>query len=785
MAHLQAPVPANFAVTQQADMQTGFHYNYATEPYQDTVEDVWKLDPLKTFWFVIRYRWLIAAFLFAGIISGYMINLTQVPMYRTTAKIAIQTAGAIAIKDLESVLDENDWRIFETAREIMLSRDLARRVVSKLKLAENTEFLTPPPRFSLSKSIKQLFVGAAETPGLNISRLDAEKIAIGKVHGGVSAKIIKNTSVLAVTYSSSNPAFATEIANQYLLSFIDQNIERKAETSNQALQFIEKKVNETKLKLQSSERTLLAYVKKVGLKVTREDSSLVSKNISDINAALSVAIQKRLLNERYVQQIKDGDSASLPEVFQSNTIHLTKQKLAELRASYKLKLTTLKPSFPVMLSLKAEINELNKQMRFEISAIARSVKVRYEQSKINVVALQNKLNDLDLNQSVFQEKNIQYTILKREVKSNRRQYEALIEKQNRVGIGSEIKFFNAQIIDTAIAPGSPYSSKKFNYLVMSLGLFGALAAAVIYLMELMNNTFSVPNQLESDLKVPVLGVIPEVPEDELADAFRDPTSPFSEAHRTLRTSIQFTGTEDHIKTILVTSTEKSEGKTSTAFRLAADFAALDRKVLVIDADLRRPKMHRMFGTDNKFGLSNLLTNVFRSGQTMDLFRSTGNPNITFLSSGTIPPNPTDILSSKKMRKTLEFCSEKFDLVIVDSPPVMGLSDAPILARQVDATIMVVSSKQVTRHGAKSSVTRLQSVGANLAGCVLTKFAVNKLDYNYAFQYMKYSNEGYEDDAPVKAKLMDRRIVDKAKPTNSIWHNKIIALFFNQFNRRAS
>jgi uncharacterized protein involved in exopolysaccharide biosynthesis len=144
MAHSQLPVPANFAVAQQAELQPGFHYNFAAEQYQDSADEVWALDPLKAFWFVIRYRWLIAAFLFAGIISGYMAGLTQVPMYRTTAKIAIQTAGAIAIKDLESVLDENDWRIFETAREIMLSRNLARRVVSKLKLAENKGFLTPP-----------------------------------------------------------------------------------------------------------------------------------------------------------------------------------------------------------------------------------------------------------------------------------------------------------------------------------------------------------------------------------------------------------------------------------------------------------------------------------------------------------------------------------------------------------------------------------------------------------------------------------------------------------------
>jgi len=503
-------------------------------------------------------------------------------------------------------------------------------------------------------------------------------------------------------------------------------------------------VRETKKNLQDSERKLVAYAQQAGITVTGDDVSLISSNIAEINKALSEAIQQRLTEERFNQQIKDGDQSSLPEVFASESIQTTKQKIAELRATYQEKLGTLKPGFPEMRRLNAQINELRKQVRFEVTAIAKSVKIRYKQIIEREKALKRELAGLEQKQSAFQKKNIQYTILKREVDSNRKQFDSLIDKLSEIGVGSEIKSSNISIIESATVPTSPFSPRRLANLIAALGLFGALAVATIYILELMNNTFSVPDQLETELKIPVLGITPKVNEDEIADGFNTPTSPLSEAHRTLRTSLQFTGVGEKFRSILVTSSEMSEGKTTTAFKLASDFAALGRKVLVIDADMRKPRMHRVFGTDNAFGLSNLLTNVIRSSNVTDLFRTTNNPNITLLTSGTVPPNPADILSSQKMGLTLHYCSKKFDLVIVDAPPIMGLSDAPILARQLDATLLVVSSKQVTRKSAKNALTRLQSAGANVVGCAFTKFAVDQLDYNYAYRYMQYNYYAYED-----------------------------------------
>lgn len=774
MIRNQPPVPIDLPFQQQIALPQSYQHgaNYGT--HHDPVEDENSFDPLKVFWFLVHYRWLVGAFLLAGIVSGIVFSFLQTPLYRATANIEIQSATAKIIEDLEVVSQGNNARVYETAKVKLQSRDLVRRVIFKLNLAEKPDFLAPASSFSLGNLIGRIFGSSKSADVMKLSPQQREKLAIAIVRRNTTIKTLRNTSILSVTYSHANPQYAAEVANQLVQSFINQNIDKKSETSDLARKFIEAQVRDTKKKLQESEKALVDYAQRVGITVTGDDVSLISANIAEINKALSEAIQKRLAEERYNQQVLDGDAASLPEVFQSPSIQDTKQKIAELRATYQEKLGTLKPGFPEMRRLRAQINELSKQMNFEIAAIAKSVQIRYLQIQEKEKALRNELAKLEVNQSEFQEKNIQYTILKREVDSNRKQYDSLIGSLSQIGVGSEIKSSSASIIESAVVPGRPYSPNRLINIFAAIGLFGGLAIATIYFLELMNNTFSVPDQLEAELKIPVLGIVPKTEADDMLKEFESPTSALSEAYRTLRTSLQFTGVGEKLKTILVTSSEMSEGKTTTSYKLAADFAALGRRVLLIDADLRKPRMHRMFNTDNAFGLSNLLTNVIRTKNVSDVFRATDNPNITLLTSGTIPPNPADLLSSHKMGLTLHYCAKEFDLVIVDSPPIMGLSDTPILARQVDATLLVVSSKQITRKSAKTALGRLNSAGANIVGCAFTKFSVDSLDYNYAYRYMQYNYYAYEDTADPRAQLENHGKSDNdgegfaTKPLNAVF-----------------
>ena len=759
MNHSQPPMPIgpfpNQPVTYPQYPPAHWQPGYGAPPFESE-EEKDSIDILQLLWFAIHYRWLIAAFLVTGIVCGVFFTFLQTPQFRSTAQIEIQAAGAKVIQELDVVATSTDFRIYETAREKMRSRDLAQRVVYELDLSNKADFLAPVPTFSLGNILRRITGSTPQRELEDLTPEERQSLAVATLRENLAVNLKRNTSILEVSYSHPLPAYAESVANQVVRSFIDQSVDQRSETSNLARQFIEEQVRETKERLQESEKALVAYAQRESITLTGNDTSLISENIAEINKAMSEAIQDRLAAERLVTQIDEGDAATLPEVFKSESIQVTKQKIAELRATYQEKLATLKPGFPEMVRLRAQINELQNQVNLEVGAIARSTKIRHQQILDKEEALKRELSDLERRQAEFQQKNIQYTILKREVDSNRAQYESLIGKLNEVGVGSELRSSNASVIDMAVRPERPYTPRLKINLAIAVALFGLLASATIFLLELLNNTFSVPDQIERDLNLTVLGIIPETPEERIAEELKDTKSALSEAYRTLRTSLQFSGTDSGLKTLVVTSAEPSEGKSTTSLRLAEDFAGLGKKVLIIDADLRKPKLHRLLQAQNAIGLSNLLTNVVRAGSIEGIFQSTHHPNLTFMASGTIPPNPADILVSQKMGLMMQFCKKRYDLIVIDSPPVIGLSDAPILARQADATLMVIAAKQATRKSAANALKRLKSAGAQVVGAAFTKFAANKLDYNYAYRYMQYNYYAYEGGTSEELKLQDRR-----------------------------
>lgn len=697
------------------------------------------IDPLALLYYVAKHRWLIAIVIAVGLVAGTVMTWMQTPLYRATAQLEVMVPSAKVFQDLEVISESTDFRIYQTAREKLKSRSLAQRVVFELGLADNQQFLFPAPQFAVSNLFARAFGYAATEALEDYEPSDRETIAIERLQKNLTVNLIKNTSLLAITYSDQNPEFASRVANEVASSFIDQRVDQTSETSDLARQFIEEQVVQVKDKLQASEQALVDYAKAEGITVTGSETSLIASKIGEINTALSAAIQQRLDFERLVGQIEAGRGPSLPQVLESEGIQSLKQQIAELSAEYQQNLSFLKPDFPRMKQLQSQIRELEKQVDEAVKVVTSSIQLERDEAIAREKDLEAELRDLEEKQAVFQDKNIQYTILKREVDSNRSQYESLIGKLNEVGVGSELKRENTAIVDAAVPPRLSYSpSLKIN-LAIAVILSFAIAAAIVYVIELLNNTFSNPDQIETDLKLPVLGILPLVDDIKVQEQLFDQKSALSEAYRSLRTSLQFTGTDGNPRSLLVTSSEPSEGKSTTAYKLALDFASIGLRVLIIDADMRRPNLHTRFGTENGIGLSNLLTNTVRKDDLQKVFRPTRYQNVSFLSAGTIPPNPPDLLSSPKMAMMLQICTDRFDIVILDSPPVMGLSDSPILARIVEGSLLVVSAHQVTRKSAQTALKRLKTVGGHVFGASLSKFSVNKFEYAYAYRYM---SEGY-------------------------------------------
>jgi capsular exopolysaccharide synthesis family protein len=721
-------------------------HNYS--PYgRDHFEAEDRFDPLKLLFYVIQYRWLIAMMAAAGLVAGAIVAMMQTPRYQATTTLEVLVPSAKVFQDIEVVSETTDVRAFQTAREKLKSRALAERVVFQLGLSEKPDFLFPTPDFSLANIFYRAFGLQRSSSAEEYTPEERERIAIERVLDDLSVDLVPNTSLLSIAFSDQRPSYASDVANQLAQSFIDQRIDQTSETSDLARQFIQEQVLQTKTKLQESEEELVAYAKQAGITLTGSEKSLIDANIEAINTAVSEAVQERLDYSRLVQQIDAGRGDSLAQVLESKGLESLKENLAELEAEYQQKLGLFKPGFPEMQQLAARIREVQKHVAEGVRTITDSIRLKHQETIVKEADLHAKLSELEKQQAEFNDKSIQYTILKREVDSNRTQYESLIGKLNEVGVGSELRSQTAAIVDRATPPDRPYSPKLAFNMGVALVLFLLIAAAVIYVIELLNNTFSSPEQVEKELGLPVLGILPMVDDKTLSDSITDQKSGLSEAHRSLRTSLQFSGAEGTPRTLLVTSSEPSECKSTTSFKLAQDFGSLGTRVLVIDGDMRKPNLHRLFAMPNTIGLSNLLTNTVRKDDMPGLIRPSRFPNVFVLTSGTIPPNPADLLSSPRMAMIVSNLGARFDLVIVDAPPIVGLSDAPILSRLTEGTLMVVSTNQVTRKSAKAALKRLRSAGANVIGAAMSRFAVNKFDYNYSYKYMNSQYYTYGADTP--------------------------------------
>ena len=700
-----------------------------------------KFNPINILFRAMQYRKLIAILMVLGVAAGILLTALQVPRYRAVTKLEVLPQAAKVVEDLQVIKESNDTRTMMTARERLLSRAVAQRVVFDLGLADNNEFLASQSSWRIGNLVNRAFRLSDTGATKRMSFEQREALAIGLVLRELTVRPIPQTNILEISVTTPIGALSSKIADQFARSYIDQRVDQAGQTANTTRTFIEEQVGVVKQRLQSSEEDLVKYARDHELTITGENGNLGLSNISTLNASLAAVEKERHDYDTLVKFVDQGRGGDLPQVVDSEAIRNARGKLSDLKAEYQEKLTTLKPAYPEMRQLQTKISELEKQTLRTIGVITESIRLKRSELVSRETDMQKRLRDLEKEQADYQDKNIQYTILKREVDSNRSQYQSLIQKLNDIGVGSEIKSPSAAIVDTAAQAGLASPIMWLN-MVMTTVLAALVAAIAVYVLELLSNKFSTPDQIEKELRLAVLGVAPKLDSTDLREALEDHSSSVSEAYRSLRTSLQFTGREGMPRTLLVTSSEPSEGKSTTTYKLALDMGLLGLKVLVIDADLRRPNMHRLFGTDHAIGLSNLLTNSNPSASMHDFFRPTKYPNVNFLTSGILPPNAPDLLSSPHMAMLLKSCSERYDVIILDSPPVIGLADAPVISRLVETTLLVVSADQVTRKSARNAVRRIKTAGGVMAGAVLTKFAVDRFDYNNAYRYMSYGYYNY-------------------------------------------
>jgi capsular exopolysaccharide synthesis family protein len=468
-----------------------------------------------------------------------------------------------------------------------------------------------------------------------------------------------------------------------------------------------------------------------------------------LNASLSAAKSDRIAAEQRYRQSSGAQATA--SVIANPTVQALQQQRSQLEAEYQEKLGLYKPDFPLMTQLRSRIDTLGREITRESRNVAGSasgnLRAEYAAAVARENALEGRVNALKQGLLNLRQRSIQYTILQREVDTNRSLYDALLQRFKEVGVAGGVGANAVSVVDRAEPPQAPFKpSLPFNLAIgLVLGLIMGFGTA--FAIEWIDDTIKTPDDLTGKLKINPLGVIPKVTADgDMRELLQDPRSPVSEAYQSVRAALQFATDHGIPKSLLISSTRAAEGKSSTAFALAQTLARLGANVLLMDADLRKPTFRGPSATAE--GLSTLLAG---SDKIKEAIHPTQMERLFLLPSGQIPPNPAELFSSDRFSKILAEVSELFDYIVIDGPPVLGLADAPLLSSMCEGTLVIIESGGVRRAAALNAVNRLRGAGARLMGGVLTKFNAKKTGYGYGYGY-GYGEEAYayaEGDKPKK------------------------------------
>ncbi|MDZ4811288.1 MAG: polysaccharide biosynthesis tyrosine autokinase [Pseudomonadota bacterium] len=710
---------------------------------------------LRAYWrILLKRRWTVLGAWLIVLVTVLVGTLLTTPIYRAAAILQIErdTIKVVDVGSMTPLEGAGDRDFYQTQYELLKSRSLAERVVNQMGLAASGELERLKPRTMWGR-LSALFSenGATRTaPVASTSGAapqsapsdDRQRALVNLFKEGLSIEPVRNSRLVRINYDSPDRAFSQRAANAVAETFIASNLERRFDSSSYAKGYLEERLQEFRLKLEESERNLVSFAQREQIVSVGEDSSSLSEqSLASLNGAVDKAREERIRTESRWRQAQASRGLVLyADVGSSSIIQSLQESRGKLMAEYQDKLRMYKPEYPLMLQLKGQISEIGRQTVDEIANIKAAIQADYlgaqdQERLLNEQMAAVKVEVLDL-----QNRSIQYNIYKREVDTNRQLYDGLLQRYKEVGVAGGVSTNNISIVDRAI-PGSKFKPSVKGNLVIG-ALIGLLLGILLALaFEYLDDTLKAPEDIERHLGVPVLGVIPMLKKITPQEAWQDQRSAFSEAYRSVRTALQFSTATGSPKSLLVTSATPSEGKSTTALTLARNFAQMGTRVLLIDADLRNPTLHRTLGIENTKGLSNLLAGAVRPS---DVIITTGDRGLMVMTSGPLPPNPAELLAGSKMLSLLTVAGVKFDKIIIDGPPVLGLADAPILANVARATLLVVEAGETRVSVARNAIKRLQAARAFVVGGILTKFESRQSGYGYGYgdyNYYTYRGKG--------------------------------------------
>ncbi len=699
---------------------------------------------LAIYWHIIvKHRLVIAGAVMGALIIGVILTLMTTPIYRATATIQIdrEVARVVDIQGTEPP-SGRDVDFYQTQIALLQSRSLAERVVQRENLASDPAFMAQTSGSSFA-ALGRLLGRQRAAPTMVGTPEARARVATGKLVNGISVAPVNRSSIVDISYESSDPEVAQRVVNAIAENFIGANLDRRFEGAGYARNFLEEKLASVKAQLEKSERELVAYAQSEGIvnvtttttplggSAETAGNSLVASDLVAMNSALTAAKGNRIAAEQRWNQARTS-GMSLPQIMSNETVQGLRSQQAGLKAQYQEKLQTFKPDFPAMIALKAQIDTIEGQIAAEAASVRQSVQAEYQLALRQEQELAGQVASLKGGVMDLRGRSIQYNILQREVDTNRSLYDGLLQRYKDIGVAGGIGANNISIVDRAQMPRAPYKPNLMNNLAVALGLGLVFGIAVAFGLETLDETIKLPEDIEAKLNLPLMGAIPLLEKGaSVEEAMADARSPLSEAYYSVRTALQFSTNDGVPRSLLVTSARPSEGKSTTATSLAQNFAKLGMKVLLVDVDLRNPSLHRVLRADSSAGISNYLTGAATMAE---LVQTTDQPNLSFIPCGPLPPNPAELLAGATIRAMIAEAEANFDLLVIDGPPVMGLADAPLLASAVAGTVLVIEAGQTRRGLAKAAIRRLALGNARILGGILSKFNVRTAGYGYGYGY---------------------------------------------------
>ncbi len=711
---------------------------------------------------LVKRRWMIFIVL-ALVVTGVTIySFRQTPLYRSTASLYIDRSGYAFVPDVIS--EAYNWQqyesFFNTQYKLLKSKSLARRVIDRLHLTSID--LAPPAK---KANAKTTLVGE--------KREEEIKHLTGQLLGMVEIAPVKGTNLCEIIFTTPDAKLSMTLANAWAEEYVEYSLASQYEYTQKAEELLSEQVKTIQGEIAEKEKSLQNYSLEKEVVKLDQDRSMSSKTLEDLNNAMSVATQERISKEVHYKDLQFRSMDAMPDVTTSHIVQQLKTEHASLEQQYTEKSRTYKPDYPEMVRLKSQLDQLEKRLDQETTEIYKKVLAtahsQYQEALQNENALKNQMQNFKRESAETYRKEFSYGRLASEIDGKKQLLESLLKRQNETDVSAQLtekKATTIRVVDRAEMPSGIFEPNIKRNLLYSVLIGFVVAVSLSFLLEYFDRTIKTADDVDRYVHVPFLGVVPryvfgeeeenngsikpvikrlgssrQSPADLMS--LHDPDSMVTEAFRTVRTSLllSFPGAPPH--DILITSSRPGEGKTFIACNLAISLAQMQKRVALIDADMRNPRIHAIWNVPNDIGLSGYLTS---DAPLEDVLRPTNVQGLSLITSGRKTPRPAELLSSSRMEHLIEGLRENFDHVILDTPPLMPVADSFILAAKCSCVVMVIRGGETPREVVQMAHRKLVKSDAVLAGAVLNSIDLSDPYYyysyfsNYPYTYAKEENQ---------------------------------------------